>query len=110
MKQELEINGTNYTLVANRKVSTLMEKCVKVDTKGNTSIDLPEKSKMFYILLQSEHPEITELQAEKLLEIADEEYGIAQMNNAIQQMINSVFSQGSNTSHKKISWLEETTN
>lgn len=31
MKQELEINGKVYTLIANRAVSTLMEKCIKVD-------------------------------------------------------------------------------
>lgn len=107
MKQELEISGKVYKLVANRTVSTLMEKCIKVDANGNTSIDLPEKTKMFYALLHSEQPELSELECEKLLNLADEEYGIAQMNNAIQQMINSVFTQGSDTSHKKISWLKE---
>lgn len=30
-------------------------------------------------------PELTELECEKLLEQADEEYGVGQMNNAIQQ-------------------------
>lgn len=107
MKQELEIGGKTYTLIANRSVSTLMEKCVKVDSKGNTNVELPEKSKMFYALLISAQPDMSELQAQKLLEQADEEYGIAQMNNAIQQMINSVFTQDSNTSHKKISWLNQ---
>ena len=107
MKQELEINGKNYTLVANRNVSTLMEKCVKVDSKGNTTVDMPDKVKMFYALLKAEQPELSELECEKLLAIADEEYGIAQMNDAIQTMVNSVFTQDSNTSHKVISWLNK---
>lgn len=109
MKHELEISGKTYTLIANRAVSTLMEKCVKVDSKGNTAIDLPEKSKLFYALLHSAQPELSELECEKILAKADEEYGIPQMNDAIQQMVNSVFTQGSDTSHKKISWLEKET-
>lgn len=107
MKQELEINGKVYTLIANRAVSTLMEKCIKVDGNGKTSVEMPPKSKLFYGLLMTNQPELTELECEKLLEQADEEYGVGQMNNAIQQMVNSVFTQDSNTSHKKISWLQD---
>lgn len=107
MKHELEIGGKVYELVANRKVSTLMEKCIKVDAKGNANIEVPEKTIMFRALLSTKHPELSELECEQLLEQADEEYGVSQMNNAIQQMINTVFTQDSNTSHKKISWLKE---
>lgn len=109
MKHELEISGKTYTLIANRAVSTLMEKCIKVDAKGNTVIDLPEKSVLFWALLHTAQPELSKLECEKILSLADEEYGIIQMNNAIQQMVDSVFTQGSNTSHKKISWLTEET-
>lgn len=110
MKQELEIGGKTYILNANRKVATLLEKGVKVDKNGNTEVELPETKKVFYVLLSTDQPDVDELEAEKLLEQADTEYGVAQMTRAVNQMINSVFSQGSDTSQKDkkiIPWLKK---
>lgn len=113
MKQELEIGGKTYILNANRRVATLLEKGIKVDKTGNAEVSLPETKKVFYILLSTEQPEITELEAEKLLDQADLEYGVGQMTSAINQMMNSVFSQGSDTSQKDkkvIPWLKKNEN
>lgn len=106
MKKELEINGVIYKLVANREVSSLIEKGVKVDKFGNAKVDMPDKERIFYALLKTEQPDITYDKAREILAIADEEYGIAQMNKAIDYMFETVFTQGSNDK-KTISWLEE---
>lgn len=105
MIKELEINGKTYKLVANREVSTLVEKCVNVDENGNAKINVPDKREIFYALLKTEQKDITYDNACEILEFADEEYGIMQMNSAIEYLFNSVFTQESTT--KKISWLEE---
>lgn len=107
MKQELEIGGKTYILNANRKVAALIQKNVKVDKEGNAQLEL-DAEKEFYALLISEQPDMSEIEAAKLLEQADNEYGVAQMTTAINQMLNSVFTQGSDTSQKKnISWLKK---
>lgn len=105
MIKELEINNKIYKLVANREISNLLEKCVSVDKDGNAKVDMPEKEKIFYVLLKTEQKDITYDNAKEILSNADQEYGIGQMNQAIEYMFNSVFTQGS--SEKKISWLPE---
>lgn len=105
MKKELEINGKVYTLVANREISNLLEKCVSVDEKGNAKVNMPDKAMIFYALLKTEQKDITIENANEILELADKEYGIGQMNQAIEYMFNSVFTAGS--TEKKISWLVE---
>lgn len=105
MIKELEINNKVYKLVANREISNLLEKCVSVDKDGNAKVEMPEKDKIFYALLKTEQKDITFENAKEILAYADQEYGIGQMNQAIEFMFNSVFTQGS--SEKKISWLEE---
>ena len=106
MEKELEIGGVTYTLIANREVSEVFEKCVKVDAKGNAKVEMPSKKVVFNALLKTKHNLSLE-ESNKILDIADKEYGISQMNEAIDLMFNSVFTQSS--PEKTISWLNSKT-
>ena len=106
MEKELEIGGVTYTLIANREVADIFEQCVKVDTKGNTQVKMPTKKIVFNALLKTKH-NLNMEESNKILDIADKEYGIAQMNEAIDLMFNSVFTQSS--PEKTISWLNSKT-
>lgn len=106
MKKELEIGGVTYTLIANREISDLFEKCVKVDAKGNAQIEAPSKKSVFNALLKTTH-NLSMEDSNEILAKADEEYGIEQMNAAIDMMFNSVFTQSS--PEKTISWLNDET-
>ena len=106
MKQELEIGGKTYILNANRKVATFLQNSVEIGKDGTAKFKVGAEEE-FYVLLITEQPDMTQEQANKLLAMADEEYGVGEMTLAINQMINSVFTQGSDTSHKKktIPWV-----
>lgn len=104
MKEKLTIDGKEYTLTANRRVYSEYMKNAKVDKDGHVDITMPDIDKMFFILLKSEMPNITEQEASKLFDKAEEEYEISDLVNAIQEMTNKVFTQASN-GKKKIEWL-----
>lgn len=105
MEKELEIAGVTYTLVANRNVSEVFERCVKVDVEGNAKVEMPSKKEVFNALLKTKQPNLSKKDTDEILDKADKEYGIEQMNAAIDMLFNSVFTQGS--PEKTISWLNE---
>lgn len=107
MIKELEIAGVTYKLVANRNVSEVFEKCVRVDKDGNAKVEMPSKRLVFNALLKAEQPNLTLKETNEILDKADKEYGIDQMNQAIDFLFNSVFTQSS--PEKTISWLNEET-
>lgn len=108
MKRELEINGNVYILVANRLVSDMISSKVKITGEDSYSFDMPSTQESFYALLKTHQPEMTQIEANELLEKADEEYGVSQMTEAITSLMSTVFTHDSKESPKKtISWLKE---
>ena len=112
--KEVEIKGKNYKLTANRKlIKVISEICPSIlklndgkvgdDNGVELGVDiLADLDILFYEMLKPAHPDISKETADKILENFEDEY--ADVANNLITFAMSSFTQGDQTSKKKLNW------
>lgn len=95
MITKLEIKGKEYILTANRKTASILAGAEK-------SEDMVDE--VFYALLKKEH-NLSREEVSKLLDDAEEEYGVAQLLEFVGAITEEVFTPADETKYKKIEFL-----
>ena len=98
IEPKLEINGKEYTFVANRKVACLMADLQNEENKENML------DNMFYALLKKEH-NLSKEEVSDLLDYAEEEYGVTQLLQFATEVVNEAFTQAEKKQYKTIEFL-----
>ena len=93
MEPKLEINGKEYTFIANRKAVCMLSDIQNSENKENMLDD------MFYALLKSKH-NLTKKEVSDLLDIAEEEYGVQQLLEFASEVVNEAFTQAEEKQNK----------
>lgn len=99
MDIKLEIGGKTYTFTANRKAVCLLTYSQK-ENNGELLDD------MFYALLKKEH-NLSKDEISELLDIAEQEYGVAQLIEFCTEVLEEVFQKAEENkkNYKKIEFL-----
>lgn len=97
MEPKLEINGKEYTFIANRKAVCLLSDMESKENKENLLDD------MFYALLKKAH-NLSKDEVSDLLDVAEEEYGVNQLLEFATEVINEAFTQA-DKKYKTIEFL-----
>jgi len=95
---KLEINGKEYTFIANRKAACLIADLQNSENKENMLDD------MFYALLKRKH-NLTREEVSDLLDYAEEEYGVTQLLQFATEVVNEAFTQAEKKQYKTIEFL-----
>lgn len=95
MITKLEIKGKEYILTANRKSASLLAGM----ENNEDMID-----EVFYALLKPEH-NLSREEVSKLLDDAEEEYGVGQLLEFAGAITNEVFTPADEANYKKIEFL-----
>ena len=95
---KLEINGKEYTFIANRKAACLIADLQNSENKENMLDD------MFYALLKRKH-NLTREEVSDLLDYAEEEYGVTQLLQFATEVVNEAFTQAEKKQYKPIEFL-----
>ena len=96
MEIKLEVKGKEYILTANRKVACIL---ANVTELGENMLD-----DAFYALLKKEH-NMSREEVSKLLDDAEQEYGVMQLIELVTKITEQVFTTAEETQYKKIEFL-----
>lgn len=97
----LEIDGKEYCFVSNRKAFSIIAGLNKDGDFGEDALD-----KICYALLKTKH-NLTMEEVSELLDKAEEEYGVKQLTEFAQKMVEEVFSTEQDKNYKKIPYLAQ---
>lgn len=97
----LEIDGEEYSFVANRKAFSIIAGATDNGKLGENSIDT-----IFYALLKTKH-NLSMEEVSDLLDKAEKEYGIKQLTEFAQKMVEEVFSTEQEKKYKTIPYLAQ---
>lgn len=101
MEVILEIDGKEYCFVANRKAFSIIASATENGKLNENSIDT-----IFYALLKMKH-NLSMQEVSDLLDKAEEEYGIQQLTEFAQKMVEEVFSAEQEKKYKPIPYLAQ---